>query len=154
MSLYYRMIQSYSTIIMEVVGEVIWSENVNEVFAHSPPFPSYVFFIGVAFIIVTVDFYKVETIRFNIICQLSSLFAIKERNSALCSIFNHCFVVLLLVPFCVVGSGQTCYRYCPNLLSALELSVLSRTLTASTESRLNGGNYKEEHQFKSVVTHR
>jgi hypothetical protein len=44
------------------------------------------FYIGVV-CIVMVDFYKIETVRFNITCQLSSLFAAKERNSPLHTIF-------------------------------------------------------------------
>jgi hypothetical protein len=46
------------------------------------------FYIDVAFIIVIVDFYNVETIRFNIMYQPSSLFAMKERNSTLHIIFQ------------------------------------------------------------------
>jgi hypothetical protein len=40
------------------------------------------------FIIVTTDVYKVETIRFNVICQLSFQFVITERNSTFRKIFS------------------------------------------------------------------
>jgi hypothetical protein len=43
--------------------------------------------VGVTFIIAIVTFYKMEAIRFIISCEQSSLFAVKEINSALHSIF-------------------------------------------------------------------
>jgi hypothetical protein len=53
-----------------------------------------------------VYFYEMEVIGFDIICQLSSVFAMKERNSALCSVFNCHFTVLLFEYFSnrVMGS--------------------------------------------------
>jgi hypothetical protein len=43
-------------------------------------------FVGVDFIIVIVEFYKIQTIRLKVTCQLSSLLGAKERNSVSCSI--------------------------------------------------------------------
>jgi hypothetical protein len=46
-------------------------------------------YVDVTFtIIIVVNFYKMETICFNMICQLSYLFAMKAINFALCSIFQ------------------------------------------------------------------
>jgi hypothetical protein len=44
------------------------------------------FYVGATFIMLIADFYKMETIHFNIICQLSSLSGIKESSSAFGSI--------------------------------------------------------------------
>jgi hypothetical protein len=41
----YRPIQSARSILKDIVGEVIWTENVNKVPSHSPPFRSYEFFL-------------------------------------------------------------------------------------------------------------
>jgi hypothetical protein len=46
-----------------------------------------------------------ETIRFNMICQPSSLFAMKERNSALSSIFNRRFILLIISAFLIFWLG-------------------------------------------------
>jgi hypothetical protein len=53
----YRAIQFSSTIANELVGEIIWSA----AFGDPSLFPSYeVFWTGIAFIVVTVDFYELK----------------------------------------------------------------------------------------------
>jgi hypothetical protein len=66
------------------------------------------FYVDVVFVIVDVQ--KTETVRFNIICQLSSIFAMKERHSSDCSIFSRHFKQLLFEYFSdrVVGTCQIC----------------------------------------------
>jgi hypothetical protein len=74
------------------------------------------------------SFYKIEIILFNIICQQSSLSAIKERNSESRSAFKspHQSTTFLSTTFLIVlGTCHTYYRYyCPNLLTVLQLCVL------------------------------
>lgn len=41
---------------METAGNIIWSRKCEIVFTDSPPFPSYEFYVGVASIVVNVDF--------------------------------------------------------------------------------------------------
>jgi hypothetical protein len=77
-----------------LLGRSLAAENINQVFKNKPPFQRQVYVV-VAFIIVIVDFYNVETIRFNIIYQMSSLFAMKGRHYALRSIFQSYYKVLL-----------------------------------------------------------
>jgi hypothetical protein len=105
------MIQSASPIPKQVAGEIICSRRRRYSFyrftTHYEGFCDWV-----TFITMTVDFHKMETIHFNIICQLTSLLGMKEINSALYSIFNHHFRVLHFEYFstCVVGTSQTCYH--------------------------------------------
>jgi hypothetical protein len=111
------------------------------------------FCVGVACIVVIVDFYRKKTIRFIVICEMSSLLATRERNSAPRSIFNWNFRVLLFEYFSnrVVGICQTCcLYYCLSLLIVLQLSVLPPTL--STESLSNDYYNSKPHQRKYVVT--
>jgi hypothetical protein len=78
-------------------------------------------YVCVAFTIVIVNFYKMGTIRFDIICRQTSLAAMEQRI-VLCYIFQS-----LLEYFynCVVGPCQSCRRYSsPSLLAVLQLSVL------------------------------
>jgi hypothetical protein len=115
----------------------------------------YFFYVGVAFIIVIDNFYTMKTIRSNIICQLSSLFAMKERKSAIRRIFNCYFRVLTFkyVSNRVAGNCHTSYRYCcPSLLTVLQLSVLRLTLTVRTHSPTDDHNFPERLQRKSAVT--
>jgi hypothetical protein len=67
----YRVIQSSSTVLKEVVGEIIGTENV-VLFTDSPLFPTYNVFALMALLFLFVDFYKIETVRFNT-CKLSIL---------------------------------------------------------------------------------
>jgi hypothetical protein len=73
-----------------------------------------------------------ETIDLNTICHLNSVCAMKERNSALRSMFSRHFRVLLFeyFPNRVARTSHTCYSYCcPSLLTVLQLSVLHILLT-------------------------
>jgi hypothetical protein len=75
----HEVIQSASTVRKEVVGEIIWSRKCKKVFKDSPSFPSCdVFTLGSLFII---DCRFLQNINnsFDIICQLSSLTAMKEK---------------------------------------------------------------------------
>jgi len=79
-----------------------------------------------------------ETIRFNMVYELSSLFATEERSAVRC-IFNRQFRGLLFESCSnrVVGTCQTCYRYyCPSLLTVLQLYVLPRTLSTESASKI------------------
>jgi hypothetical protein len=109
-------IQRSSKIVKEIIGERIWRENVNFYFIlfyfilfYFILFYFFIFFyflqnrhrlrvatvyVGVVFIIVIVNFYKMETIRFNIICQMSFVFAIEHNHFPLPIIFNDHFGVL------------------------------------------------------------
>jgi hypothetical protein len=55
------------------------------------------FYVDVAFIIVILDFYKIEPTCFDVTCQLIVLFAIKERKQILpfLAFFNRRFRTLL-----------------------------------------------------------
>jgi hypothetical protein len=101
---------------------------------------------------VIVGFYKMEVIRFNKTCQLSSLFAMKEINRILpfIAFFSSRFRVFLFDQFSdrEVGTCQTCYScYCPGLLTVFQLSVLTRT--HSTEFLSNNHN-NTGHQRKKT----
>jgi hypothetical protein len=91
---------------------------------------------------------------FHIACQLMSWFAMNERkqaNSALYSIFNRHLRVFIFqhIYVRVVGTCQTCYRYFhQSMVTAFQLSVLSRTL--SVESLSNHHNNTHRHQHKNV----
>jgi hypothetical protein len=74
-----------------LLGNSFGTENVNKVFfKFSTVSELWRFYVDVAFIIVIVSFYKIETFHINITFQLISLFAKKEKekNSTLCSIFQ------------------------------------------------------------------
>jgi hypothetical protein len=64
------------------------------------------------YVIVIVDFYKMETITFNTICQLASLFTIKKYILPFVAFFNCHFRELLYQYFSnsVVGTYHVCYR--------------------------------------------
>jgi hypothetical protein len=95
-------------------------------FTDSPLFPRNVF----TFIIVSVNFYKVETIIFNVRRNLNSLFAMKQRYYVLRSSFNRHFVEYSCLSNFEYGETcQICYRYyCFSLLTVLQLSTPQRAL--------------------------
>jgi hypothetical protein len=70
----------------------------------------------VAFIIVIVKFYKMETIPLNIKCEFIPLLQRKKLHSALCTIFNRHFRVLLfgVLSVRVVGTCQRTERAVHN----------------------------------------
>jgi hypothetical protein len=108
------------------------------------------FNFGVAFIIVIVDFYKIETIRSNVLCQMSFLFAVEERNSALRNIFvisQYSFLsTFLIVWWGLIRLNPPPPSNWPSLLTVL----VPRTL--STQSPSNDHNNTERHERKSVLT--
>jgi hypothetical protein len=59
----YRVLQSSSTIAGEVVEEIIWSTTCKQVLQIRHRFRLRHFYIGVALIVVIVDFYEMKTIR-------------------------------------------------------------------------------------------
>jgi hypothetical protein len=66
----YRVIHSSSTILRTFLGRSSAAENVNKDSSDSPPFPELQpVNVYVALIIMIVEFYKLETISFNIKCQ-------------------------------------------------------------------------------------
>jgi hypothetical protein len=69
---YYRVIQSSTRILKEGVVVIISSESINKVYTNPSPFQLLRFNAHVIFTIVVVDFYKMETIRYNVTCQPSS----------------------------------------------------------------------------------
>jgi hypothetical protein len=86
--LIHRVIQSCSTVLKEVVREIIWSKKCKYIFYGFATVSKLLrFYICVAFIIVIIDFYKKETACFNVVCQLSSLFPIDERNCVFVSVY-------------------------------------------------------------------
>jgi hypothetical protein len=91
----YRVIQSSSAILKEAVEEITWNR-ICKVLQILHRFLVATFYAGVEFISMIDNFYKMETIRFNKICQLSYLVSIEEINSVLRSIFQS---LLLSTPF-------------------------------------------------------
>jgi hypothetical protein len=85
-----------------------------------------------------VDFYKMETIYFNIIRRSAVLFVMKEvRNGSrqiqpFVALSYGCFradyfLSLVYISVRVERTCQTCYRYyCPSLITAPQLSELPR----------------------------
>jgi hypothetical protein len=73
-----------------------------------------------------------KIIHFKIICQLSSLFAMEERNSALRSIYKRHLRVLVFEYFS--NRVATCHMrnryYCPSLLTVRQLSLSFQQLLA------------------------
>jgi hypothetical protein len=115
------------------LGRPFGTENVDKVFfSDSPPFPSYdASYNDVPFIVVIVDFYKMETVRSRITCKFISLFAMNERKK------ERKPILLLFEYFSVriVRNFQTCYRYyCPSMITALQLCVLPRNLCPEAPS--------------------
>jgi hypothetical protein len=111
------------------------------------------FYADVAFIIVIVDFHKMETARFNITCQLISLFTITEK-SKFCPLY-HSLIVTLEYFFCAFllvrwGHARLVTGTCPNLITALQLSV--RPQTRSAEPPSNDHNNTKRHQRRKFVT--
>jgi hypothetical protein len=93
-------IKSANIMLKEVVRAIIWSRNCKKKIKFCDRFRvTKVFCFGFAFIVVNADFYYIEIIRFKIICQLNSLFTIKQRNSVLRSISNRHFRVFLFEYF-------------------------------------------------------
>jgi hypothetical protein len=104
----YRVIQSCSTNFKKILGRSFGAENVNKVHFRFATVSDFRLFLCVDVAFITVDFYKMETIRYNITFQLISLFAMKEILPFLAS-FNRHFRALLLVYFSVHVVG-TCQR--------------------------------------------
>lgn len=95
------MIKSANIMLKKVVRAIIWSRNCKKKIKFWESFRVIKFFFDFdfAFIVVNVDFYYIEIIRFKIICQLNSLFTIKQRNSVLRCISNRHFRVFLFEYF-------------------------------------------------------
>jgi hypothetical protein len=88
----YRVIQSSTTIYKEVGGD-IWSWKYNKNFRISNRFRVTKLHVDIDFIIITIFDFYMETIIFNIKCELIMLLAVKgiqneRKNVALSSIFN------------------------------------------------------------------
>jgi hypothetical protein len=84
-------IQSSSTILKDVVGEIVWNKKCKQIFfrfATVSEFPR--FYVEVAFSVVIVHFYKMETISFDMyrLIYSCSMNERKKENSAICSIFQ------------------------------------------------------------------
>jgi hypothetical protein len=123
-----------------------------DLFLDSPPFQSYDAFLLMSLLLLWMLIFIKETIRFNMVYELSSLFATEERSAVRC-IFNRQFRGLLFESCSdrVVGTCQTCYRYyCPSLLTVLQLYVIPRTL--STESASNDYSNRKRHHCRNHVT--
>jgi hypothetical protein len=58
---------------------IISSESINKVYTNPSPFQLLRFNAHVIFTIVVVDFYKMETIRYNVACQPSSYWQWKKE---------------------------------------------------------------------------
>jgi hypothetical protein len=113
------MIQNSSTVLRMLLWILFGPENVNKVFKDSVS-ELRRFYFDVSFIIVILDFYEVKTICFNI-CQVSSLFAIKERNTALrkfyqsslfCTFLIVCGDLLDFFPLLVTKSANCASNVC------------------------------------------
>jgi hypothetical protein len=107
-SVLYTLIKSCSTrLIMEVVGEIIWSRKCKYIFCRfSTVSELRLCCFGFLFITVIVAFYEMESIRFNVTCQPISLFAMNERNSASRSIFNNKIKYSFFRTFTIVWWGH------------------------------------------------
>jgi hypothetical protein len=86
-------------------------------FEDSPPFTSV--YVDIASIFVIGDFYKMETVRFNITCQFNSLFTVKERNQILpfVALLSRHFRVPPFSNFLSVGYGRV------NALNTLRMAT-------------------------------
>jgi hypothetical protein len=79
-------------------------------------------------VIVIIDFYKIETIRFEVTSLCPCLYLIENKILLYVTLFNRHFKVLPFehVSVILVGTCQTCYWfYCPISVTALQLSVLT-----------------------------
>jgi hypothetical protein len=108
----HMVIQSSCTVLKDFLGAFIWSRKCKSSFFFFFRFATVSklqrFDIDVAFIIVVIDFYKMEAIRFNTTCQLSSLFAMEKRKRILLFVafFNRQFRLLLFfITFLFVWRG-------------------------------------------------
>jgi hypothetical protein len=147
----YRVIQSSTTILKEVVTEIIWRRNVNKVFTYSPLYPSYDFLRWCHFYYCHRRFLQNRKQFF--LHKMSTEFLICSEKEILLFVacFNRHFRVLPFEYFSnrVVGTYQRYRYYCPSLLIVLQLDVLPRILT---EFPLNYHSNTERHQHKNVVT--
>jgi hypothetical protein len=112
-----RVIQSLTQYSKRLLGRSSGDQNVNKVSSDSPPSRSYNDFRFTSFVFfVIVNYYKMETVIFNILCHLLFLFAIKERKEdrmkerkqiqSCVAFLNWHFGVLFSSTLCIVGTCQ------------------------------------------------
>jgi hypothetical protein len=138
-----------------LLGRSFGAENINEVYFRFATVSELRRFTLVSLSLLRLSTFTIETIHFNISCQLILLFAMKEIKQILpiVAFFNRQFRVLLFgyTSVHVLGTSQTCYRYYrPSLITALQLSVLLQTFSAEPPS--NDYNNTKGHQCKNVAT--
>jgi len=122
----YRVIQSSSRLQKEVIEKIIWSIKCKQFFCRFSTLSEVrSFYVGVAFIVVIVDLYKVKTICFNMICHLFSLCIKEERHFAFVAFLKRHIGVA--TPFCVLH-----FRSCGGDLSDLLLLKLSDSANCSS----------------------
>jgi hypothetical protein len=104
---------------------------------------------GIAFIIVTVDFYRTETVRFKITCQLILFLSMKERNKH----FSSYQILIITSEYYFSEYFSACGGDCSNLLPVLlsESDNCSSTVCTSTNSQ-RGASVKRSQQYKLAST--